>query len=191
MTQCSLWNAIETAIHWQDCFVKNIGRSLTARKSGKSTQLGMSFFHRQNYILRIIIMSTTMSGWKKVSLATIWVGNKSKNKIDLEELTPLINRVYSGCTQRESKTNLWKVMAKSDFFAKITTTDTEAKSQIKELRHRKVVSWSYDKKRHPETCAGVFVNWRTNPWTRYLKFQHLNLLADNDFEKVGELANVF
>ena len=46
--------------------------------------------------------------------------------------------------------------AKSDSFGKITTTDTEAKSEIKDLEHRKVVSWSYDVKRDAETCVERF-----------------------------------
>ena len=71
-------------------------------------------------------------------------------KIDLEEPTPLTDQVYLGCTQRESATIQSSVKIKSDFFAEITTTETEAKSKIKDLENRKVLSWSYNMKGNAE-----------------------------------------
>ena len=46
-------------------------------------------------------------------------------------------------TQRESMTKDSDVKIKSDSFAQITAIDTEAKSKIKNLERRKVVSWSH------------------------------------------------
>ena len=42
---------------------------------------------------------------------------------------------------------------KSDLFAKITTTVTEAKSQIKDIDKGTVVSRSHDMKGHAQTCV--------------------------------------
>ena len=53
---------------------------------------------------------------------------------------------------------------KSDVFAKITTTDTGAKSQTKDIDKVTVVSRSYDVKGHAENAWNGIVNWRTCPW---------------------------
>ena len=76
-------------------------------------------------------------------------------KIDFAEPTPLIDQVDLGCTHSEIVSKESNVKTKIDLFAKITTTDTEAKSTDK-TETRQVVSWSYDMKGLAGKNRGTF-----------------------------------
>ena len=82
--------------------------------------------------------------WPGEELAERQVGKKLKEKNDVMDPTPLLSQVYVGCTQRDSMTTESNVKTKSDFIGKITTTRTEAKSQIKGPAQKNVASWSND-----------------------------------------------
>ena len=109
--------------------------------------------------------------------------------------TPLLSQVYVGCTQCDSITTESHVKTKSDLIGKITTTRTEAKSQIKDTENRKVASWSNDSEGH----AGKYLE-------RFVKSAHKTVdqsskvsrpctdnpqFAKDDFEIVGESADVY
>ena len=62
---------------------------------------------------------------------------------------------------------------KSDVFAEIRTTDTEAKSKIQKIESGKVVSWSSDIKGHAENAWNAIGNWREQiSGISYYEFQH-------------------
>ena len=52
--------------------------------------------------------------------------------------TPLIDQVCVGCRLRESASKPSGVKIKSGLFAKITTTDTEARPKIKNLQIQEI-----------------------------------------------------
>ena len=58
---------------------------------------------------------------------------KFTDDIDHDDPTPLIDQVYLGCTLRASVTQESNIKIKSDPFGKITTTNTQAKSKIKDI----------------------------------------------------------
>ena len=92
--------------------------------------------------------------------------------IDFAEPTPLIAQVDLGCTQSEIVSKESHVKDKIDLFAKITTTDTEAKSTDK-TETIQVISWSYDMKGHAgKTVERFLVSWRTHPWNSHQRPQH-------------------
>ena len=122
---------------------EKIGRGLVARRSGQGTQLGTSGRPPTNSILLSSLCRRQTRGWETVHLG-LDVENFFGHKIDPEEPTPLIDQVYSGCPQRESKTKESDVKSETHSCAKISTTDTQAKSKVKSLENRKNVSESND-----------------------------------------------
>ena len=131
------------AIHRQDCHGKErLEEVLLQEGWEKSTQLGMPACSPTRSTLVMSVCRRHTHVWEKRKLSPMWV--KLKKRI-VEEPTPLIDQVYLGCTQRGSVTNKSVVKLMSGLFAKIATTDTEAKFKIKkpgtwesrslELRH--------------------------------------------------------
>ena len=80
----------------------------------ENAQLGMSL--RSPRISIFHCMSTTQTRLGEASLAANLVGfKKMKNAIDVEESTPLIDQVISGCTQSVSVTTESDVKIKYDY----------------------------------------------------------------------------
>ena len=110
------------AIHWQDCYGKDdwmLGECVDA--------------HRQAQLSFSLFVSDKQMALRKASLAPMWLDFK---KIDFAEPTPLIDQVDLGCTHSEIVSKESNVKTKIDLFAKITTTDTEAKSTDKPRQDR-------------------------------------------------------
>ena len=104
-------------------------RGLVAKMLGKSTQLGMCLCSPTCSTLSISDCRRRKNGWRKTQLGPYVF--KISEKVDLEEPRPLIGQVYFGCMQRESTTKESDVeKIKSEFFAQITITDTEAEFNV-------------------------------------------------------------
>ena len=141
------------------------------------------YVHRQaDLFLSVFADDKNMAG-RRTSLAPIWL--KLKRSIDLEEPAPLVDQVYSGYTQRESVTVESNVKTKGNLFAKITTTETDVKSNMKDVDKIRVASWSCDMKGHAENAWNVIAIWRANPWISCEKFQPPIWMMSNSHNRIS------
>ena len=86
-------------------------------------------------------MPTTLEKLEEKPVEPICGENRRKK--NLKEPTPLVDHVFLGCTPRRSATKQSDMKCKSDIFGKITTSDTEAKSN-KKKQNRKAIYCNYD-----------------------------------------------
>ena len=129
------------AIHWQDCYGKD------------DWMLGECVYaHRQAQALLFPVRERQTNGSAKSQLSPV---RSEFKKLDFTEPKPLIDQVDLGCTHSEIVSEESNVKTKIEKFAKITTTDTEAKSTEK-TETRQVVSWSYDMKGLAGKNRGTF-----------------------------------
>ena len=93
--------------------------------------------------------------------------------VDLEEPAAFLDHVFSGCTQRDCKSNESIV----DEYEKMFESGISAGATEKLPRWQKplaqTVAWSYDMKGHARNAWNDTSNWQTLKWTNFTQYRIL------------------
>ena len=114
ITQLSHKAALEKGFHWQDCCGTEDWTRSCCKKVGRKYPAGDLSLVTDKLNSSYECTSATKKAGRKPSFANMRL--TLKKKTDLEEPTPLIDQVFSGCTQRESETKDSMSKTKSDLF---------------------------------------------------------------------------
>ena len=151
------------------------------------------YMHKKIGLFLSVIVDVIKMVWKTTEHDTH--AENSAKEIDLEHLTPLIDQVYLGCTQREAKVDLQAVQSETELFKKVNNDKGGWRRRPNERTYslEKFAAWSCDMEGHAEKFVEVHCAWAKKEvslqqvWTPCMDNQQIPL---EDYETIGELSAV-
>ena len=103
-------------------------------------------------LLSVYVDDIKMTG-KKQNMDSLWKLLQEEN--DPEHPTPIIDQVYSGCTQREAKVDPRAVQFNTVLFKKLATRRGAAEKIERNIIYsfEQITAWSYDMQGLAEKCV--------------------------------------
>ena len=129
---------------------------------------------------------------KKQNLAHMW--KKLMKDVDIEEPTSFLDRVYLGCTQRESKPNVKNFGQHNKMFESRISAGATEKLPGWDKPRAKTSAWSYDMEGHARKCVERYCELANKKTEQLYKVSHPCLddhqIKKEELEKKSKLSEV-